>query len=184
MWSLSRYLLALAEHVRLEFPISVSHAQPGESPDFVLESYGQTVGLEVTEATTSKFHKQLEIAERSADGIYFDPLDPGWLGDSPERFNAELVVAAIRRKAASLAKGSWRTARHQDLLIYCENAPGPGVKNRDLIARVGPALVNMCESDAALPTFRHISLIAGGKVIFDVAGECAEMSISSELGHP
>jgi len=178
VWSLSRYLFALTEHGRIEFPICASYALPSESPDFVLEFAGQTIGLEVTDATTSKFHEQLEMAEKSDDGIYFDPLGPGWAGDSPERVNSELIVAVIRRKAASLAKGAWRTVQNQDLLIYCENAPGPGVKNNDLLARVRPVLVNMRQSDAALRAFRHISLIAGGKLIFDVSGECAEVPIS------
>jgi hypothetical protein len=178
VWSLFRYLFALGEHDRVEFPVSVSYAVPGESPDFVLEFAGQMVGLEVTEATTSKFHEQLEMAEQSIDGIYFDPLDPGWMGDSPERVNSELVVTAILGKAASLAKGGWRTAQNQDLLIYCENAPGPGVKNSDLLARVRPVLVNLLQSDAALRAFRYISLIAGGKLIFDVVGECSETPIS------
>jgi hypothetical protein len=59
--------------------------------------------------------------------------------------------------------------QNQDLLIYCENAPGPAVENRDLIARVRSNL-NALQSDAALRAFRQISLIARGKLIFDVAG--------------
>ena len=52
MWVLSRYLLALTKPHRIEIPMTVSHALPGESPDFVIEFDGKTVGLEVTEATT------------------------------------------------------------------------------------------------------------------------------------
>ncbi|MGO9605413.1 MAG: hypothetical protein ACLQAT_18830 [Candidatus Binataceae bacterium] len=181
-WQLSRYLLALKD--RLPLPVTAIMALPGESPDFVLEFATEAVGLEVTEATTTEFHNQLEYSERH--GSYPDEndldqekpfVDLGWIGDSPETTNAALVMASIRDKARSIAKGTWRGADHQDLLIYCENAPGPGVRNRDLIARVRPQLLEAMNREPELRAFRRISLIAGGKLIFDIAGECAQLSI-------
>ena len=102
-WQLSRYLFALRD--RVELPVTAILALPGESPDFVLEFATKTVGLEVTEATTTEFHDQLEYSERH--GSYpgeNDPdtqklfVDPGWIGDSPETTNAALVMTSRPRR--------------------------------------------------------------------------------------
>ena len=180
-WQLSRYLVALRK--RFQFPVRVTLAFPGESPDFVLEFPTGTVGLEVTEATTTEFHDQLEFSEKH--GSYPGESDPekplvdlGWAGDSPETTNAALVIAAIRDKARGLATGTWRIADHQELLIYCENLPGPAVRNHDLISRVRAKLSDALSEAPELRAFRRISLIAGGNLIFEIAGECSELPIS------
>lgn len=171
MYSLSRYLLARVG--RLNFPISAIHALPGESPDFVLEGKGTLVGLEITEATTSEFHDQLVISE--LEGEYLDHLSPGWPGETPLITNASLVVSSIRDKAQSLAGGRWRSADYHELLIYCENAPGPGVENLDLIPHVRNQLAAGREPHVS--GFRKISLIASGELIFDLLGECERLRI-------
>lgn len=175
-WSLSRYFLALEAAGRLEFPISAVHAPPFQSPDFVLAFTSNTVGLEITEATTTGFHNhQLVISERR--GSYSDDNDPGWIGDSPETTNAALVISKIRDKARGLATGTWNAADHQDLLIYCDNAPGPGVETRDLISRVRSQLLEAVKQEPEIRAFRHISLIAQDKLIFDVVDACVELRI-------
>jgi len=171
MYSLSRYLLARVG--RLSFPISAIHALPGESPDFVLEANGKLVGVEITEASTSEFHDQLVISE--LEGEYLDHLAPGWPGDTPLITNASLVVSFIRDKAQSLAGGKWRSADYHELLIYCENAPGPGVENSDLIPHVRNQLAAVREPHVS--GFRRISLIARGELIFDILGDCERLKI-------
>jgi hypothetical protein len=67
-WILSRYLLALADTDRLEFPIHLEHLgliQTGKSPDFRLTLRdGRTTGIEVTEASTSELHAQFAENEK------------------------------------------------------------------------------------------------------------------------
>ena len=171
MYSLSRYLLARVG--RLSFPISAIHALPGESPDFVLEVKGERVGVEITEATTSEFHDQLVISE--LEGEYLDYQGPGWPGETPLTTNASLVVSSILDKAQGLASGKWRFADYHELLIYAENAPGPGVENADLILHVGNQLA--AARDPHVSGFHRISLIARGELIFDILGDCERLKI-------
>ena len=69
-YCLALYLLALATHEMLTYPLRV---EQGESPDFMLTSNsGETTGLEVTRATTTWIQRKMtendrEFARREAE---------------------------------------------------------------------------------------------------------------------
>jgi hypothetical protein len=135
-WCLSRYILALESRGRLTLPLSVTRAFSGEAPDSVITGTTDPLGVEITDATTSEVYEDLKRAEESPSRVYIDMTAPGWAGDSPERTNAQLVLAWIEDKVLSLSSGRWLEAAYYDLVVYCDNLPGPGVDDHELISRV------------------------------------------------
>ena len=111
LWILSRYWLGLADAELLPYPLT---ARKSESPDFIVEHRdGKISGLEVTEASTADFHRdmvRLEKDARSETKVDRSITDRGWVGDEPERGRASLVFDAIQRKAAKLESKTWAVA--------------------------------------------------------------------------
>jgi hypothetical protein len=172
----SRYLLALVDAGRLGFPIRLEHIgliQSGASPDFRLTlADGQTIGIEVTEASTSELHRRFAENETrwmdSDEEAVADELDAhsrGWLGDAHVREWAALVFAFISRKVQQLNKGHFQPADHQDLVVYADT-PAP-------LIELKPALNELLNLVAKAKTvgadFRSTSIITTtNRLVFDL----------------
>ncbi len=165
-WILGRYLLALADVRLLPYPLTASHAEQFKSPDYMLlEPTGMRTGLEVTEASTPEFHRELINNERGIDNRY--ELRPGWTGNQAEREWAALVFDAIQRKAAKLVSGDWNLADAYDLAVY-DNGPAPVFNSKEAHEFLRKRL-SSCERS----TFRKVSIITAGstQLLYDVEGE-------------
>src|SRR5579875_725820 len=67
---LGLYLLALADHELLSYPLIVEQGRQHESPDFMLScASGEVIGLEVTRATEQSVQRQSRTV---------DQADAGW----------------------------------------------------------------------------------------------------------
>ena len=172
LWMLSRYWLGLADAGLLIYPIT---ALKSESPDFIIEnSDGTRTGIEVTEASTADFHRELVRNEQDArSGLHLDHnrYDRGWLDDEAEREWSALVCDAIRRKSEKLKGGNWRPADAHDLVIYF-NGRAPGV-NRTIALTM---LRELFHTKRLVTTFRTVSIVdwegQSYKVFYDVVGTC------------
>ena len=104
-----RYMATLAFRRQLVYPCSV---RMGERPDFMVRCGSIERGLEITEATTKSFQKEL-TARVKPRGVMKKPaaallaeharnvvsdLDDGWAGDAPERAWCE--APCVREVAA------------------------------------------------------------------------------------
>jgi len=156
--------------------------QSGAAPDFRLTlADGTTVGIEVTEATTSQLHQRLAANEQRwmcsdqeavAKGL--DPTSPGWSGDSHVREWAALVFEFISRKTQQLSKGHFQVAAHQDLVVYADT-PAPLI---DLNAALAALLDLMAAGKTDDTRFRYVSIITTtNKLVFDLFGETVEVSM-------
>ena len=185
---LSRYLLSLADAGRLDFPVRLEHLgliQSGASPDFQLTfANGQTVGIEVTEASTSELHQQFIANEerwRNSDAkvVGEDPsaTSPGWAGDSHVREWASLVFQFIQRKTQKLNKGNFQRSAHQDLVVYA-GTPAPLMELKPALTALLGLMSNVKMSQGIIG-FRHISIITTtAHLVFDSTGECAVLPMT------
>lgn len=113
LFNLRQYLRTLAANDLLEFPLTV---EKRESPDFLLtNSEPKTWGLEVTEATTQAWQRELTVTE--GDTTSLRPLGrDGWRGNSAERETCAAILRAMHKKARKI-RGYGLTSQC-DLLIY------------------------------------------------------------------
>lgn len=193
-YSLGLYLLALAEHGLLTYPLRVDQ---GESPDFMLTWPSDKVtGLEVTRATEQWLQRAMTASDKeygrraveaTASGDEPEPVciplsQGGWVGDEAEVEWCSLVRGAIERKLAKLP--NFRPVSHHDLLIY-DDTPLPAVDRRKVLAGINPWARKLNEKE---PSFRKISVIISLDVLFDLGGACRIFPYidwsAPELGDP
>ncbi len=115
LYNLRQYLPTLAANGHLRFPLTV---EKGESPDFLLtDGVSKKWGLEVTEATTQEWQREMTVTE--GDETSLQPLGrDGWAGNSAERETCAAILRAMRRKARKIRAGGYRPASRYDVLIY------------------------------------------------------------------
>lgn len=165
---LRRYLLPLAHADALGFPLEVVKA---ESPDFLLhDGHGRTTGVEVTEATTAAFQRELTQSEGRGGVSPHD--EAGWVGDEVEAGLAGLVAAVVEKKLARMAGNHWRPADRQELLVY-DNSPYLGAHVESLRTHLRATLAGVSAlhgpSGAAGPV-ASVSLVTGNTLLYDAAG--------------
>ncbi len=176
-FSLGLYLLALAENDRLEYPLRVEHAEPKQSPDFMLHwRSGETTGLEVTRATAQWLQREATKADReyarrraeaAASGRDAEPVSfllsfSGWAGDQADKEFCCYIRAAIERKLARFHR--FTPASRYDLLIN-DDTPVGGVNRRKVLEELNPWLR---ECRAKEPRLGVVSIITSLDILFDV----------------
>lgn len=193
-YSLGLYLLALAEHDLLPYPLRVDQ---GESPDFLLTwPSGESTGLEVTRATEQWLQRAMTASEKeygrrtievAASGEEAEPVSvplsqAGWVGDEAEVEWCSLIRRAIEQKLTKLP--NFRPVSRHDLLIY-DDTPLLAVDRRKVLAVISPWARRLNEKS---PAFGKISVIISLDVLFDVGGACRIFPYidwsAPELGDP
>jgi hypothetical protein len=177
-YSLGLYLLALAEHEQLTYPLRI---EKGESPDFILRwPSGELTGLEVTRATEQWVQRVMTASEKeyrnrvataAASGEEPEPIciplsRTGWVGDEAELEWCSLIRRAVEQKFAKLP--NFRAASRHDLLIY-DDTPLPAVDRRKVLTAISPWARRFNEKR---PTFGKISVIISLDLLFDLGGTC------------
>lgn len=175
-YSLGLYLLALAEHELLTYPLRV---EQGESPDFMLTwPSGKLTGLEVTRATEPWLQRSMTVSEKeyrrrettaAASGDKPEPVciplsEAGWAGDQAEVEWCALIRKAVEQKVKKLP--NFRSASRHDLLIY-DDTPLPAVDRRKVLAAISPWAHNLNGKTHGLG---KISVIISLDVLFDLGG--------------
>jgi hypothetical protein len=175
-YSLGLYLLALAEHDLLTYPLRV---EQDESPDFMLTwPSGELTGLEVTRATEPWLQRWMTESEKeyrkgktqaAASGDKPEPVciplsQAGWAGDEAEVEWCSLIRKSIEHKLVKLA--NFRTALRHDLLIS-DDTPLPAVDRRQVLAAMGSWARGLNEK---APALGKISVIVSLDVLFDLGG--------------
>jgi hypothetical protein len=178
-WTLGRYLSALAAAGSLAYPLTATHANQSESPDFTLSMPGgDQIGLEVTEASTSDANRRVIKIERSEGKPVFAGRDPE-VGEPPAHDLAAIVCERIRKKAEGLASGRWTRADAYDLVLYDNRRVG-GADVREALPVLHALL------DALPPSgFRRVSIIAkvppgGSSILIYLEGDDRVLSIPSK----
>jgi hypothetical protein len=177
-YSLGLYLLALAEHEQLSYPLRI---EQGESPDFILTwPSGELTRLEVTRATEQWVQRTMTASEKeyrrraataAASGEEPEPIciplsQAGWVGDETELEWCSLIRSAIEQKLVKLP--NFRPAPRHDLLIY-DDTPLPAVDRRKVLKAITPWARRLNEKG---PAFGKISVIISLDVLFDLSGTC------------
>ena len=99
LFNLRQFLTTLAAHGKIEFPLSV---EKGESPDFMLTvGGGEPLGLEVTEATTNEWQRELTETERHVQRRRYD-FCGRWGFDEPQAPHRQKDYDARQALAAPL----------------------------------------------------------------------------------
>ncbi len=174
------YLLALAEHDLLTYPLSIEQGKQHESPDFLVTlPSGETTGLEVTRATEQWLQLAMKGSEKEArrrksepDGTGREPKPvviplpwSGWVGDQAEMEWCSLFKAAIEKKLSKLP--AFKLACRYDLLVY-ESAPLPAVDRWKVLSAMHPYVKGLQGEN---PRLGRISFIVSLDVLYDVGGE-------------
>jgi hypothetical protein len=180
-YSLGLYLLALAEHELLTYPIQVEQSRQHESPDFMLTwPSGELTGLEVTRATEQWVQRAMTASEKehgrrtvevAASGEEAKPVciplsNAGWVDDKAEVEWCSLIRKAIEQKLPKLPK--FGPASRHDLLVY-DDTPLPAVDRRRVLSAISPWTRRLNEKS---PAFGKISVIISLDVLFDLGGAC------------
>jgi hypothetical protein len=175
-YCLGLYLLALADHALLSYPLSIAE---GESPDFIVTwASGDVTGLEVTRATEqwvqramTQSEKEFRRREREAGaGGEGEPVSiplsvHGWSGDQAEVQWCSLVQAAIAKKVSMLSNFS--PACRYDLLVY-DDTPLPAVDRRKVLSAMHPYVKSLQNENSKLG---KTSFIVSLDLLYDVGGE-------------
>lgn len=175
-YCLGLYLLALAEHQVLAYPLRI---EQGEAPDFMLTwKSGERTGLEVTRATEQWAQRVATLAEREyeqrkakagesgdePEPVCIPPSRRGSVGDEPEREWCYLIYRAVEQKLAKLSH--FRRASRHDLLIY-DDTPLPAVDRRKVLAAIKPWFRKF---RGKMPTFQRVSVVVSLDVLYDLEG--------------
>jgi len=161
---LALYLLALAEHELLPYPLEVVE---DESPDFMLTwESGEAAGLEVTRATDQSLQRWLSRAEKEhPDGWATMPSPLGYAGDQLEDEWCNFVREAIEKKVNKLSK--YGPAVRHDLLVSDDTRAGAGDR-RKVLALLAPWARDLKRKE---PRLGKISVVASLDVLYDIGGE-------------
>ena len=174
-YCLRRWLIAMALHQRIAFPVLVEACSENEHlPDFLLKlGNGEELGVEVTEAGAATWQQWLSQGDSTSSGntLRFFPTD-GYVGDEPERLVIHDVLEAIRRKSAKHALGAYQAVPSTDLLIY-ENSEGGLLANH---FEVVESIRSTLREQGELHPFRQAHLIFGDEVFLDIAGPSFEQA--------
>lgn len=113
-----RYLLTLAAHKMLSYPLSIMKSDP---PDFIAsDQVSGTYGIEITEATEQDWQRELTVTEADEGD---DPAGAnliskdGFAGEQPEHNWCSAVIRAVANKVTSLRKSDYPVALC-DVLVY------------------------------------------------------------------
>lgn len=172
-YCLALFLLALATHRRLKYPLRV---EEGESPGFVLTwRSGKHTGLEITKATNMWVQREMtnmevefERRESAAKPVGAEPepvslmlSEHGWAGDEPEFGWLSFIKEAVTRKLLKLA--NFRSTSRQDLLVY-DDTPLPAIER----AKVLPAFSRwLSETRRSNSRLGRVSLIISLDLLHD-----------------
>jgi len=158
---LGLYLLALAEHRLLRFPLKVLE---GESSDFVLVGKsGEETGLEITRATDEDLQATMTRAERNlSDGPAIIASSFGYGGDQLEMEWCALVRTAVEKKVAKLS--GFKPASRYDVLVPDDTRMGSGDR-RKVIQVLTPWVRELKRREPRLGT---ISVAASLDVLYDI----------------
>jgi len=163
-YHLGIYLLALADHNLLPYPLTVVE---GESPDFMLTwPSGETTGLEVTRATDQMLQQWMSQAEKKhPEGVarMFSPL--GYVGDELEKEWCDFTRVAIEKKVAMV--GQYTPALRYDLLVADDTRAGAG-ERRKVLALLAPWARHLKRKE---PRLGIISAVASLDILYDIGGE-------------
>lgn len=161
---LGLYLLALANHDLLSYPLEVLE---DESPDFMVTwKSGETTGLEVTRATDQELQRWLTRAEKDhpkGSAMMASPL--GYAGDQLEDEWCNFVREAIEKKVAKL--NEYKPAARHDLLVSDDTRAGAG-NRRKVLALLAPWVRDLKRRESRLG---KISVAASLDVLYDIGGE-------------
>jgi len=114
LWIIRRYVLTLLSHGRWN-PVCTIHKS--ERPDFFIETNSSKIGVEVTEASSAEYQRQLAVLEREKSVVH---LDDGWMGDEPERLWCAEVVEAVRKKVRMI--GDYGTDFMVDVVVQSNSS--------------------------------------------------------------
>ena len=145
-WQMQRLLQTLFRAGELDLPVSLTKR---ESPDFLLITATDALGIEATEAINRDYVAALMHPNAQNPNSVVDPsrfkwgtegrtrkqirneaaqtelTGPGWGGDVPEREFAAIIADTVNAKRAKLISSYERFAR-DSLLVY-QNQPLPGL---------------------------------------------------------
>jgi hypothetical protein len=146
-WAICRLLATFAKSADLTFPLRLIQR---DKPDFVVETPGGRIGIEVTEAVSEQFAHYMAIAEREFPTAILEPAhfrwgapklsdkrireflsqarltSSGWVGEEAEVEWAAAIDAILRRKIESLRKKDFEKYELNWLVIY-DNLPLPDI---------------------------------------------------------
>lgn len=161
---LGLYLLALADHQLLSYPLTVAE---GEAPDFLVTwKSREATGLEVTRATDQELQRWMSRAEKEdSDEPTMMASWSGYAGYQLEREWCDFVREAIKKKVARLDK--YKGAERCDLLISDDTRAGAGDRRKVL------ELLSDWARDLKRrePRLGKISVAASLDVLYDIGGE-------------
>jgi hypothetical protein len=178
-WCLRRLLIALVARDRLRMPATLCVSDPETAralPDAVLEAAdGEPVGIEVTEATSRTYQRDLSAADRDAaqQGKSLYVLDPGdgHAGDGPERQAVQEIREAYDHKVGKLRAGNYAESQTVDLLIYLNSSADVFVDAADMAQRIRTAGL----LDGKVGQFRQLHVLIGDTMILDALGNGGDM---------
>ena len=161
---LGLYLLALADHRLLSYPLKVSER---ESPDFMLgwES-SETTGLEVTRATDEEIQAAMSrAAKKHPEGWALVASPLGYAGNQIEEEFCAVLRKCVEKKAAKFP--SFSPAPRYDLLIADDTRAGAGDRHK-VVAILTPWARELKQKELKLG---RISVVAGLDVLYDIGGD-------------
>ncbi|PIR37832.1 MAG: hypothetical protein COV35_07845 [Alphaproteobacteria bacterium CG11_big_fil_rev_8_21_14_0_20_39_49] len=151
-YSICRLLSTLAKTDYLSYPLSLTKR---ERPDFLLDCNGQSIGIEVTEATSTDYSSYQALVQHKNPGHFIEPThfrhgerisrkrkqelleaetltSIPWSGDEAEKEWSLFIKDAIEKKHKKLKELSFDKFNQNWLLIY-DNCPASFLNKEDLI---------------------------------------------------
>ena len=169
------YLIALADNDILQFPLEVTK---GESPDFFITSKKTVLGVELSDATSTDWQRELAETEDDPE----PELDgDGWVGKLPERQWVSEVFEAVEKKTRILNKPHYKLSQNNCLLIHDEIQTSLYIHNSEIKSLVSSFLSDYKDfmgDNPGLRFFDQISILRGAALYYDVIGQNLILRVS------
>lgn len=166
-YCLRRYLVALAAHGSLQFPLKIIKS---ERPDFMIDAPHGKHGIEVTEATEEGWQRELTESEAGKDdepaGAQLIGGD-GFVGELPERDWCAAVIRAINCKIDSLSRPDY-PASSCDLLVYVNSRTSIVVDEARAIKVLAEATEFELDRWEACARLRRVAVLANRHILPDL----------------
>jgi hypothetical protein len=176
-YCLKIYLMYLSQKELLRFPLKIKKE---EAPDFLISCHDETIGLEVTDASTEGYQQAMTDLEKSPPGTVLEMgtnklmtpgerlIGEGWKGNSVEIEWVDVILDSIIDKTESLNQPHFKTANRHELLIYDNSHLSAMLHVKDALPILRDTVHKKFSAEYFKKNFDCISVIHSSELLYDI----------------
>lgn len=176
-YCLKIYLTQLSQNGILKFPLKITKE---EAPDFLILYCGETIALEVTDASTEDYQQAMTELAKSPQGTVLEMgtnklvkpgeelIGEGWKGNSVEIEWVDIILNSIKNKTESLNQPHFKTANKNELLIYNNSHLSAMLRVKDAAPLLKNSIHGKFNGKYFKNKFQSILIIHSNLLLYDI----------------